>query len=111
MVNPYQQTEDAIKALTPEDIKQAATNLAAPSWQDGFNAALAAFVANRTGDKVTGITSFQDSTYEAGYCDTCSYTQYEVTIYYTYQDGDYSGSGSYDYLGRFSELLNELLGD
>lgn len=90
--------------ISPQDIEQATKNLT--DWKTGFNKALAAFITGRTGRVVAEVTSFEDNTYEAGYCETCSYTQYEVTIYY--KDG--AGRPTYyEYDGRFSELLNELV--
>lgn len=96
--------------ITPEDINQAVANLAAPSWKDGFHAALAGFVANRIGkdpEDIT-VTSFDDEATDQGGCPTCwGGLDYMVTIWFTLPGGNYASY--YEYNGHFHELLNEIL--
>jgi len=54
---------------------------------------------------VKEVVSYEDDTYYGGYCETCSYEEAIVNIYYV----DSKGAGhKYVYGGGFAELVSSL---
>lgn len=76
-----------------------------PDWLIGFYSALAVFVNKQTGHLVTEVFDFEEESFDVGGCETCSSTEYEVTVYYKTPDTAYK---YYTYTGKFADLLNEL---
>lgn len=94
-------------SISPQDIEQASKNLT--DWKTGFFGALAAFVEKRIGMTGITVTSFEDEAEGQGGCTTCyGGLDYTVTIWYNLPNAKYVSY--YEYSGRFSELLNELVG-
>lgn len=72
-----------------------------------FQEALRQFLATRD-VTATRVLDFEEETQRFGMCQTCSYEETVVHISYIDLDGDYS---SYEYSGRFADLIRELTGD
>lgn len=75
--------------------------------KNDFYSAAARWLQEKLPDEtVLKVTSFYDSSYNAGGCSTCSYTVHEVEITY---NTDKQTLRLYTYNGTFGDLLEELL--
>lgn len=80
------------------------------SWNDTFNEALAKLIERHEGYdgktvKVAEILSYQEDTYDSGFCETCSYTETVIDVYYKDDAGD---TQKYRYFGKFAYLIQDL---
>lgn len=77
--------------------------------KDMFYKALARLVEEETERENVEVTSIEQETREMGSCDTCSYTEVVIEIYYTYKaaGGDEKHS-ILTYHNDFVSLLNRL---
>jgi predicted nucleic-acid-binding Zn-ribbon protein len=76
------------------------------TFGDKFKEVLLVWLNGR-GVEATKIIDWDEDTYSGGYCETCSYDETEVSIAYNDDAGNFR---TYLYSGKFSHLLNELLG-
>jgi len=60
------------------------------------------------GYSVIKVASYDERVETGGHCETCSYIDYYVDIYYINSDGK---EECYDYCGNFAELIRELTAD
>lgn len=75
------------------------------SWKDNMFEAMARLVEERTDYKGVKVTGYEEENYRVGGCETCSYTEYEVTIYFS---DDESTFNCYTYNGKFADLMEAL---
>lgn len=74
------------------------------TFKERFHAALLQYV-QQFRPEAAEVVGWEDSAYETGGCPSCSYTDYEVTIYFRDAQGK---AGNYCYTGKFTHLLEEL---
>jgi hypothetical protein len=76
-------------------------------WVEGFYGALLKLV-QKSHPEAIKVTGWDDNSYETGGCPSCSYTDYEVDIYYTTDNPKLKTHLTYTYNGKFTSLLEEL---
>ncbi len=75
------------------------------TFEDQFHGVLLKWLQQKGLDAVK-VEAFNEDYYIGGYCETCHYEEYSVTVDYVDSNGI---SKEYEYYGRFSSLLEELL--
>lgn len=77
--------------------------------KDMFYKALARLVEEETERENVEVTSMEQETRDMGACETCSYTEVVIEIYYTYKAaGGDEKTAILTYYDDFSSLLNRL---
>lgn len=75
------------------------------SLQVAINAAILRFVQQERPDAVE-VTGFEDFLYVNGFCETCSYEEVRVHIFFNC--GVQAEQETYEYRGNFADLIREL---